>query len=168
MVKVICWHISSWSRAVFHLPDCSKLSSFYIVQFELGNFCCLPKQDWYFCQPHLIQFFFFSLLGISIWQQKLDFIVTERQEKSLFIEMKWRTCYMDSWSTALLKTWEAILMWMVGGTVLLMSVLLSLASVWFKQKREPNEIVGRASACAALTQGPGWALFTPGTSFLWA
>lgn len=59
-------------------------------------------------------------------------------------------------------------MCMVGGTVFLMLVLLSLASVWFKQKREPRGTVGRASACAALTQGPSWALFTPGMSFLWA
>lgn len=152
---MVCWHVSSWSRTVFHFPDCNKFSSFYIVHSELGNYCCLPEQTGIsanLTSPHLIQLFVLSLLGISIWEQKLNFIATERQGKSLFIKMKWRTCCMDNWSTALLKTWETV---RYGGrSVFLISVLRSLASLWFKQKPETG-IVGRALAWADLTQGPG-------------
>lgn len=34
--------VPSWSRTMLHFPDC-KFSCSYIVQFELGDFCCLQK-----------------------------------------------------------------------------------------------------------------------------
>lgn len=56
------------------------------------------------------QLLFFSLLCLFIWQQKVNFIAPEKQEKSSLIDMKWVISGRDYWSAALLKTWETILM----------------------------------------------------------
>ena len=42
--------ISSQSRTMFHFPD-YKFISFYIVQFELGNFCCLQNKAYISTTP---------------------------------------------------------------------------------------------------------------------
>lgn len=157
---------------IFLVQDCvsfPRLQQVYFFSYSpiwTGKLLLSSRTDWYFCQlhlspPHTVILFVFTgnfYLGTetkfhSNWkagQVLIYFIAAERQGKSSFIKMKWRTCCMDDWSTALLKTWETV---RYGGrSVFLISVLRSLASLWFKQKPETG-IVGRA--WADLTQGPG-------------
>lgn len=113
---------------------------------------------------HLIQWCFVSILGVFIWQQKGNFIAAERQEKSLFMEMKWRKFRMDNGSALL--TAETTSGWwreLSGCQCCRLWLLLALSGD--KRQEEP---LGRAFAWAHLTQGASWAQLSPVTSFLWA
>lgn len=114
--KTISWHlyrVSSWSRTMFHFLDCYQFSSFYIVPFKLGNVRCLWNEaciSTTLTSPTSCNYSF-SLLDNFSCQQKVNFVETERQEKSLFIKMKRRISCRDNWLTASVRTWKIIFIW---------------------------------------------------------
>lgn len=67
--KPSVYWVYSWFSTMFHLPDCTQFSSFYVVQFKLGNL-----QGLYFSSTLPSSYnYLFLLTGVFIWQQKLNF-----------------------------------------------------------------------------------------------